>query len=249
MDIGEIDLKWLGHAGFLIENSIPPAYTNEVREPAKTGSDKSSKKISAKGKVIYIDPYNIREGLPKADLILITHSHYDHCSVSDMQKIVRDGTKIICPADCQSKITRFDVPIKIEIVEPNEEIDLGDVKICTLRSYNTDKHFHPKEEGWLGYLIKLNGVFIYHAGDSDVIPEMQKLTGYKQLGKDFVALLPVGGRFTMNAEEAYEAAKMIKPTLAIPMHWGSIVGTKDDAEEFKELCEENNIRVEILEKE
>ena len=116
-------------------------------------------------------------------------------------------------------------------------------------AYNVDKHFHPKDEGWVGYLIKINDVLIYHPGDSDVIPEMQKLTGYKQSGKEFVALLPVGGRFTMNAEEAAEAAKLIKPSLAIPMHYGSIVGSDEDAQEFKELCEENNIKVKILEKE
>ena len=166
-----------------------------------------------------------------------------------MQKIVQDGTKIIMPADCQSKITRFSVPIKMEIIEPEQEMDLGDVKVSALPAYNLDKHFHPKDESWVGYLIKLEDVLIYHAGDSDFIPEMQKLTGYKQPGKEFVALLPVGGRFTMSAEEAAEAAKLIKPTLAIPMHWGSIVGEEEDAKEFKELCEENNIRVEILKKE
>ena len=221
MKIGKIELKWLGHAGFLIKNS----------------------------KIIYIDPYQIKENSEKADLIFITHSHYDHCSVADMQKIVQDGTKIIMPADCQSKITRFSVPIKMEIIEPEQEMDLGDVKVSALPAYNLDKHFHPKDESWVGYLIKLEDVLIYHAGDSDFIPEMQKLTGYKQPGKEFVALLPVGGRFTMSAEEAAEAAKLIKPTLAIPMHWGSIVGEEEDAKEFKELCEENNIRVEILKKE
>ncbi len=220
MKIGEVEIKWLGHAGFLIKNS----------------------------RIIYIDPYNIKEGFEKADLILLTHSHYDHCSVADMNKIVKEGTRIIAPADCQSKITKFDVPIKIEIVEPGQELDLGDVEISTIASYNIDKHFHPEEEGWVGYLVKTNGVLIYHAGDTDVIPEMQKLTGYKQSDREFVALLPVGGRFTMSAEEAVEAAKIIKPTLAIPMHWGSIVGSEDDAKEFVELCKEENIRAEILEK-
>ncbi len=221
MKVGNIDIKWLGHSGFLIKNS----------------------------KVIYIDPYQIKENSEKADLIFITHSHYDHCSVADIQKIVQEGTKIVMPADCQSKITRFDVPINMEIIEPNQEIELGEIKVSTLPSYNIDKHFHPKDEAWVGYLIKMNDVLIYHPGDSDLIPEMQKLTGYKQPGKEFVALLPVGGRFTMNAEEAAEAAKLIKPTIAIPMHYGSIVGTKDDAQEFKEICEESGIKVEILEKE
>ena len=221
MKIGEVELKWLGHSGFLIRNN----------------------------RVIYIDPYNIKEGSEKADLILITHSHYDHCSVADMNKIVKEGTKIIIPADCQSKITKFDVPIKIEIIEPDQELDLGDVEISTIASYNIDKHFHPKDESWVGYLIKMKDVLIYHAGDTDVIPEMQKLTGYKQSDREFIALLPVGGRFTMSAEEAVEAAKIIKPTLAIPMHWGSIVGSEDDAKEFVDLCKEEGINAEILEKE
>jgi len=221
MKINNIELKWLGHAGFLIKNS----------------------------RVIYIDPYNIKDGLEKADLILLTHSHYDHCSVADMEKIVKEGTRIIAPADCQSKITKFGVPVKIEIIEPGQELDLGNVEISTLPSYNIDKHFHPKEESWVGYLIKTNGVVIYHAGDTDIIPEMQKLTGYKQPDREFVALLPVGGRFTMSAEEAVEAAKTIKPSVAIPMHWGSIVGSEDDAQEFIDLCREEGIKAEILEKE
>ena len=221
MKIGEVELKWLGHSGFLIKND----------------------------RVIYIDPYNIKGGSEKADLILITHSHYDHCSVADMNKIIKDGTKIIVTADCQSKITKFDVPIKMEIIEPGQELDLGGVEISAIASYNIDKHFHPKDEGWVGYLIKTNDVLIYHAGDTDVIPEMQKLTGYKQSGREFIALLPVGGRFTMSAEEAVEAAKIIKPSLAIPMHWGSIVGSQDDALEFVDLCKEENINAVILERE
>ncbi len=221
MKIDNIEIKWLGHAGFLINNS----------------------------KMIYIDPYNIKEGFEKADLILITHSHYDHCSFADINKIVKAGTKIVVPADCQSKITRFDVPIKIEIVEPGQELVFGDVKVSTLPAYNVDKPFHSENESWVGYLIEMNNIFVYHAGDTDVIPEMQKLTGYKQSGKKFVALLPVGGRFTMSAEEAAEAAKLIKPSLAIPMHYGSIVGTEEDAREFCELCKEEGIEAKILEKE
>jgi L-ascorbate metabolism protein UlaG (beta-lactamase superfamily) len=221
MRIGDVEIRWLGHSGFLIKNS----------------------------KTIYIDPYNIKGDSEKADMILITHSHYDHCSIADINKIVKEGTKIILTADCQSKITRFDVPIKIELTEPGMEIDLNNVKIYSLPAYNIDKPFHQKNESWVGYLIKMNDVLIYHAGDTDKIPEMQKLTGHKQEDKKFIALLPIGGRFTMNAEEAAEAAQLIKPTIAIPMHYGSVVGTDDDAKEFKELCEENGINCEILEKE
>ncbi len=221
MRIKDVEIKWLGHAGFLIKNS----------------------------KVIYIDPYNLREGSEKADLILITHSHYDHCSVADINKIIKNGTKILMTADCQSKITRFDVAIKMQIIEPGKEIVYGNVKISTLPAYNIDKPFHPKDEQWVGYLVKMNDVIVYHAGDTDKIPEMQKLTGHKQSDKKFIALLPVGGRFTMSVEEAVEAAKEIKPFLAIPMHYGSIVGTDDDAQEFVEMCKDEGINAEILEKE
>jgi len=220
MKIGNIELKWLGHAGFLIKNS----------------------------RVIYIDPYNIKSGLEKADLILITHSHYDHCSVADLDKIVKKGTTIVIPADCQSKITKFKVPVHMEIVEPGHELNLGKVKIDIFPAYNKDKPFHPKDEGWVGYLLKMNNVLIYHAGDTDEIPEMQKLTGHGGNGKDFIALLPVGGRFTMTAEEAADAAQLIKPSLAIPMHYASIVGSDEDAQEFCKLCGEFGIEAKILEK-
>ncbi|MBU1252470.1 MAG: MBL fold metallo-hydrolase [Nanoarchaeota archaeon] len=221
MKVNGIELKWLGHSGFLIK----------------------------RGKVIYIDPYNIKDGMEKADIILITHSHHDHCSYLDMKKIVKNGTRIVASADCQSKVTRFEVPIKIELIEPGRELDLGEIKVYAFPAYNIDKSFHPQDESWMGYVVKVGETVIYHSGDTDLIPEMQKLTGYKQSGKEFIALLPVGGRFTMTAEEAAEAARLIKPTLAIPMHWGAIVGSEDDAKEFVELCKENGIRAEILEKE
>lgn len=221
MKLENLEIKWLGHSGFLIKNS----------------------------KTIYIDPYKIKENSEKADIILITHSHFDHCSVEDIKKIIQEGTKIIMPADCQSKFTRFEIPIKMELIEPNQELNLGNIKISTLPAYNIDKHFHPKNNEWVGYLIKMNNNLIYHAGDTDFIPEMQKLTGYKQQGKKFIALLPIGGRFTMNVEEAVEATKAIKPNIVIPMHYGSIEGTTENPNEFVELCKDENINVKILEKE
>jgi L-ascorbate metabolism protein UlaG (beta-lactamase superfamily) len=221
MNVGNAEIRWLGHAGFLIKNR----------------------------KVIYIDPFNIKDNLEKADMILITHSHYDHCSVADIKKIIKEGTKILLTADSQSKITRFEIPIDIQIVEPNQELVFGEIKISTLPAYNIDKPFHPKGEGWVGYIIKMEDIVIYHAGDTDLIPEMQKLTGHKQPDKKFIALLPVGGRFTMSAEEAAEAAKLIKPFLAIPIHYGSIIGALSDAEEFVKLCMEEGINAKILNKE
>ena len=220
MKIGDIEIKWLGHAGFLIKNSA----------------------------LIYIDPYKINDDSEKADLILLTHSHYDHCSIEDLEKIIKEGTKIIAPPDCQSKLTRFNVPIKLEIIEPNQEITFGSVKISAIPSYNTDKQFHEKNEHWVGYVVKMNDVIVYHAGDTDVIPEMKNLTGYKHSGITFIALLPVGGRYTMTAEEAAEAAEIIKPSIAIPMHYGTIIGSEEDAEEFVQLCKEKGIDTLILKK-
>ena len=107
MKIGDIEVKWLGHSGFLIKNH----------------------------KIIYIDPYNIKENSEKADIILITHSHYDHCSIADIKNIIKEGTKIFMTADSQSKITRFTIPIDMQIVEPNQEIAIGDLKISTLPAY------------------------------------------------------------------------------------------------------------------
>ncbi len=220
MKIGKVEISWLGHSGVLIKNS----------------------------KIIYIDPYAIKNDSEKADFILITHSHYDHCSIEDIQKIIKPGTKIILPPDCQSKVTRFNFPVQIENFEPGQEKNFGGIKIVSLPAYNIGKSFHSKEESWLGYLIKMDYVLIYHAGDTDLIPEMKNLTGHGQSKKDFVALLPVGGKVTMNSEEAAEAAKIIKPSLAIPIHYGSIVGNKEDALDFLEFCEENGIKAAILDK-
>jgi L-ascorbate metabolism protein UlaG (beta-lactamase superfamily) len=221
MNIGGVELKWLGHAGFLIKNH----------------------------KTIYIDPFKIKENSEKADIILITHSHYDHCSFADIKGIIKEGTKIVLTADSQSKITRAEIPVDIQIIAPNQELTFGEIKISAVPAYNIDKPFHPKEEEWVGYVIKMKDILIYHAGDTDFIPEMQKLTGHKQPDKQFIALLPIGGRFTMSVDEAVEAAKLIKPALAIPMHYGGIIGSKEDAEEFVKQCKEEGINAVLLEKE
>jgi L-ascorbate metabolism protein UlaG (beta-lactamase superfamily) len=221
MDVGKITLKWLGHASFIIKSSDE--------------------------KVIYIDPYSLNGAdLEKADLILITHSHPDHCNLEDINKIVKPNTRIVITADCQSKIVRVNVPIKIEIIEPWKEFDFGNIRVSAVPAYNIDKSFHPQDEGWVGYVIKVDDVIIYHSGDTDVIPEMQKLTGHKKQGTEFIALIPVGGKYTMNPEEALEAVKIIKPNLAIPMHYGGVIGSKADAEEFVKLCEEEGINAKII---
>lgn len=214
------DIIWLGHSGF---------------------------KIKLNGKIIYIDPFQISE-TEKADIVLITHSHYDHLSQQDLDKIVKDGTTVICTPDAQSKATRLNAKIDLMLAEPGREFSIDNIKIRTIESYNEKKAFHPKNESWVGYIIQNNGLVIYHAGDTDKIKEMEKLTGYAKKDNQFIILLPVGGNFTMNAEEAAEAAFLIKPTLAIPMHYGSIVGSRADAENFVKLCSEKGIKAEILEK-
>ncbi|MEM4271791.1 MAG: MBL fold metallo-hydrolase [Candidatus Pacearchaeota archaeon] len=221
MKINEIELLYLGHSGFFIKN----------------------------GKKIAIDPYNISTGFnEKADLILITHSHYDHCSIKDIQKLAKEGAIIVTPADCQSKITRIE-GVEMQVIEIGDEIELDGVKISAVPAYNIGKEFHTKADAWIGYVVKMGNVIIYHAGDTDKIPEMQKLSGYGKEGNEFVALLPVSGKFVMTAEEAFEAAKLINPNLAIPMHYGAgVAGTVEDAKRFVELCEQNGLRAEILEK-
>lgn len=220
MNIGNVELRWLGHAGFC---------------------------ILFEGKKIYVDPFQIQRQ-EEADMILITHSHYDHCSIQDIEKIAKDGTVVVLPADAQSKVTRINKKIEMQVVEPGDSLDLDKVKIEVVPAYNLGKEFHPKSEGWMGYVVKLGNVVVYHAGDTDSIPEMQKLTGYGKKGNEFLALLPVGGKYTMNAEEAAAAALVIRPTLAVPMHYGSVIGSRGDAEQFVKLCEDAGVKAQILEK-
>ena len=225
MQIDNVRLEFLGHDGFLI-------------------SFEENGKVSN----VVIDPYNLSDKPLKADLILITHSHYDHCSIKDITKLAKNGTIIGVPADAQSKITKVE-GVEMHVIQVGEEFSFGNIKIETLPAYNVGKDFHPKKEGWFGYLIKVNGVVIYHAGDTDKIPEMENLTGYGKHGVKFVALLPVSGTYVMTAEEASEAAEMLKPDFAIPMHYGSgAAGTIEDAKRFVELCQEKGVKAMILEK-
>lgn len=192
----------------------------------------------ANGKKIYFDPYHVVEN--EADIILISHSHYDHCSIEDLKKIVKDGTIVVCPADCSSKLTKLDNKIQIKVLEPGQQIVVDNIRIKAVPAYNLGKEFHPKDEGWNGYVVEVDNVKIYHAGDTNLIPEMSKL------GKIDLAFLPVGGLYTMNAEEAAKAALIIKPEIAIPMHYGDVVGTREDALKFQQLCE-NEVDVQVLE--
>ena len=199
-------IVWLGHDSFRIDAS----------------------------KTIYLDPYQVSSG-PKADLIMITHDHFDHCSPDDVAKIQQPGTVIVTEKDSAKKLTG-----DLRVIKPGESLVVDEVKIEAVPSYNTDKEFHPKRNAWLGFIIEIQGVRVFHAGDTDFIPEMN---GFNV----DIALLPVSGTYVMTADQAVKAALAISPKLAIPMHYGTIVGSDQDAINFKKALE-GKIEVLVLKK-
>jgi len=173
---------------------------------------------------IYIDPFKIPSNLPKADIIFITHAHFDHFSIEDIAKIKTEHTKIVAPKDVASKFG--DAALA---VVPEKTYTIGTLKVTTVPAYNLDKKYHPKANKWVGYIITLsNGQKIYHAGDTDFIPEMRGIV-------TDIALLPCGGTYTMTAIQAADAANSFKPAVLIPMHFGEGLGTVHAGEEVKKL--------------
>lgn len=193
----------------------------------------SSIKIT-KGIIIYIDPFRINEEKHDADLILITHDHYDHYSPEDINKVIKEDTIIIAP----KTVKELNNKENIIFVEPNKTYNIKGYKIVTIPAYNINKHFHPKENNWVGYIIKIDGLKYYVAGDTDITPENRQI-------KCDVALIPIGGTYTMDYKEASELINIIRPKIAIPTHYGSIVGDITDGEKFKKLID-NTIDVQIL---
>jgi L-ascorbate metabolism protein UlaG (beta-lactamase superfamily) len=179
-------------------------------------------KIAA-SKIIYLDPFQLDGDLQPADVICITHEHHDHCSPEDVAKIQREDTVVIAAENCRGMLEG-----DVRYVKAGDTVAIGELTIEVLPAYNVNKHFHPKEAGGVGYLLTVDGSTIYHAGDSDPIPEMEGL-------EVDIAMLPVSGVYVATADEAVEAANKIRPKLVIPMHYGSIVGSRADAERFKEL--------------
>lgn len=192
--------------------------------------------ISVGNRNIYVDPWKLVRSEPKADLICITHSHYDHFSPDDISKISKKDTVIIGPRD----IMKLKVGEKIEM-KPKDEIDLKWVKVKGVPAYNINKVFHPKSNNFLGYLIEIEGNTIYIAGDTDFIPEMKEI-------KADIVILPVGGTYTMTAEEAANAVNTIKPKIAIPYHYGDIVGSEKDAKLFSSLVLDAKVEIKKVEK-
>src|ERR671921_2302817 len=201
------EVSWLGHSGF---------------------------RIGSGARTIYIDPYRVPAGARKADLILITHGHYDHFSPQDVERLTKPTTEVIAPAAVAERLAG-----RVRSIAAGEEIEpesLRGVSVRAVAAYNTSKRdrdghvFHPREAGGVGFDVNVRGERLYHAGDTDVIPEMDAVHGVD------LALLPVSGTYVMTASEAAEAARRIQPRLAIPMHWGEHIGKREDAEEFLRLA-------------
>ena len=221
---------------------------------ASTGTDEALKNIAEKilwtgqasvkipglGANIYVDPFKIKAE-DKADIVLITHSHDDHFSYYDLKRVCSDQTTIIVPKEVASKIKKIPQKETI-IVAPGDTVGINDIKIDAVPMYNIKKtNYHPKSKNWVGYLIHGNGITVYHAGDTERIPEMKNI-------QCDIALLPLGQKYTMNSvEDAAESAKDVGAKLAIPIHYGLYEGTIKDAVKFKELLA-GHMNVIILDK-
>ncbi len=186
----------------------------------------------SKGKTIYFDPFKIKDKYNDADYIFITHSHFDHYSEEDINKIRKEDTIIVAPKDLINKIrlNRFRDE-NVIIVRANNTYETDDLKFKTIPAYNVNKQFHEKQNGWVGYIVEIDGIKYYVAGDTDITEENRKV-------ECDVALVPVGGTYTMVAEEAAQLVNEIKPKYAVPIHYGEIVGTNEDAQKFINLLDD-----------
>lgn len=179
-------------------------------------------------KIIYVDPFRIKENKNDADIIFITHDHYDHYSLEDIEKIKKQNTIIVMPKHIERKDDLKDAVI----VMPNKKYEVDGINVETIPSYNINKPYHPKENNWVGYILNIEGKQIYIPGDTDITEENMKV-------QCDILFVPIGGTYTMNYEEGAKLTNIIKPKIAIPVHYGEIVGKKEDAEEFKKLLEKD----------
>lgn len=186
-----------------------------------------------KDKIIYIDPFKINKNYNDADIVFITHDHYDHYSEEDIDKVINKNTTIIIPEELLTKLLRKGINKNAIItVEPNVKYMVQGIKFETIPAYNTNKSFHPKENDWVGYIITLNDIRYYVAGDTDITEENRKV-------KCDVAFVPVGGTYTMDFKEAAQLINEIQPKIAVPIHYGSVIGTEQDASDFIKLLHPN----------
>lgn len=208
---------------FTMATSAAPAAEAFLAKLTWTGQ--SGVRIKS-GIVVHIDPYKVARP-EKADLILITHAHRDHYSVDDIKAIKKDGTVLVVPRDLE----KCGLTAEVKAIEPGQVLEIKGIKIGAVPAYNTNKSYHPQANKWLGYVLEIDGITVYHAGDTDQIPEMKDLSGVD------IALLPVGGTYTMDPAEAAEAAKVIRAGLTIPMH----NSTPENLAKFKSLYPEAKI--------
>ena len=180
---------------------------------------------------IYIDPYKIENETHNAKYIFVTHSHYDHLSIEDIEKVRNEDTIFFLTPDCKEKLLDIGVSEKrIVCVAPNEIYKFGKIEVNVIAAYNVDKEYHPKENNWVGYLIKIQGVSYYIMGDTDQNEDNENI-------KCDVLFVPIGGTYTMDYKQAAEYTNLIKPKYVIPIHFNSIVGKKEDSDKFAKLLD------------
>ena len=182
-------------------------------------------RISYNDLVVYIDPYIVDPNPPKGDVILVTHDHFDHCDADAIATFSSDSTKFVVAEACRRK--------GAAVVKPGDFVEIEGLGIEAVPAYNIGKPFHPREKNYLGYLVRFGRTTVYHAGDTDVIPEMEELKGRVD-----IALLPIGGKYTMDDREAVRAVELIEPKIVVPMHYNFLPGLEKDPNVFKDLVGE-----------
>lgn len=230
-------LKTGERTGHLMRNNKDNKDNKDSKDNIKVFTQ-SSIRIGSSAGNIYLDPFRIREASHDAAYILITHDHYDHFSPEDIGKVCGSDTVLVVPEKMEKKAQKEAGFVKrIDTVRPGADYEIDGLEFETVPAYNNLKPFHPKSAGWVGYILRLGGKRIYIAGDTDITKENRQV-------QCEIALVPIGGTYTMNVKQAAELINAIRPEVAIPTHYGSIVGKQEDAEVFRENVEEA-VRVEI----
>lgn len=187
-------------------------------------------------KIIYFDPFRIKENYKDADYIFCTHSHYDHFSPEDIKKIMKENTKLIVPKDIKEEASNLVGEGNVVTVEPGKEYKIDYITFKTTYAYNETKKFHPRENEWVGYIVENDGQKYYVTGDTDNIKEIQDVVCD-------IAFIPVGGTYTMDFKEASELANAINAKIVVPTHYGEIVGEKEDGNKFAKLVKNKEVKV------
>lgn len=216
----DVDIYWLGHDSF---------------------------RVVAGGFVLYFDPYQIQVGEPKADVVLVTHEHFDHCDPASIRRVSKPSTVVVAPPIAKSCVAK--AAANIVEISVGETKEVGRARVTAYPAYNVNKFrdparglvFHPRQDGRVSYLVEVGGVRLFHAGDSDFIPEFRDV-------KADVVFVPVSGVYVMTPQEAAEFINTVEPAVAIPMHYGSIVASRAEAEEFRRLVKPS-VQVVILDRE